>query len=187
MFRKGEIQMNRIVFILIAAFVLMSFPIKSNAYFTDLVVNIPGTSNVYQYVVNPIEVPLEPGIYNATPVNPSFPGAIYTAYSYYSGGPWSTHFIVADGIGSDRNILLSAYPGGVFSDPNSAFQNAISGTFTLTMQQRVYFGVGDSWNGDNLGGVSVHLVQISLVPIPGTIWLLASCLGSFRLRKLKKK
>jgi hypothetical protein len=54
------------------------------------IVNIPGTSNVDSYVVNPVPIELDAGMYKVTPEEPPFPGALYTAYSFYSygGGMW---------------------------------------------------------------------------------------------------
>ena len=165
----------------------------ASATYIDTVINFSGQTGLQLGAqMNPLTISLDPGTYYFTPVqNPSFaeaiapyPGAIYDgAYSFWSGGPWNSGYRVA--INDMYNSV--AYPSvwEYESTASEAFTHAVGGSFTLTETSNVYFGVGDSSYGDNLGGISLHLTSgTSHVPVPPTFMLLGSGLaGAAAFRK----
>jgi hypothetical protein len=129
--------------------------------------------------LGPVAVYLPAGTYTATPVEPPFPGAIYTAYSYFSyGGEWDSEFYAW--LASDpTNYLIIPASNGLpwisSVSPSDAFQLAVvwgGGSFTLTDPQVVDFSVGDSNYPDNTGGVSVELVGSAATPELSSLTLL---------------
>ena len=149
------------------------------------VVNVPGTTNPS---VNPVTIQLDAGTYTVTIVEPPYPGAIYTAYSFYSyGGLWSTNLTIT--LAASPYTQLFINPDGIWSDPNTAFQNSQSGSFTITTSELVNLGVADSYYGDNTGGVSVLLDgNPTSTPIPAAAYLLGSgLLGLVAVRKKMQK
>jgi hypothetical protein len=160
-------------------FMLMCI-VASTSHAQTQIVNINGVTdqignNGYNVTAwNPQAVSLAAGTYNITPITPTTTGAFYTAYNYYPGGPWSSGYVI--GLQSPQQVSgyedngEMDYDGfnvyffytGVYPDASTAFANALSGSFTITNAETVYFGVGDTYYGDNSGGVSL---QLTFTPI----------------------
>jgi len=111
----------------------------------------------------PLAIRFEAGSYLATPVAAgSRPGAQYTAYNFGAGLGWSSAYSIA----LDRDHVVGYGSNGPaaglgWPDEASAFGHTAPGTFVLVHAQDVYFGVADSFYGDNFGGVS-----LSVTPVP---------------------
>lgn len=165
---------------------------QAQAAHIDMVLNISGVSNQLStgekpYIWNnPLAVELPVGTYQLTPVNASYPGAMYTAYSYFGyGGTWSALYFMAP----DPQNITRYGTWDVFDTAELAFAAAVGGVFTLDKATKIYFGVNDSYYYDNRGGVSVHLTEVSAVPLPAALPLmgagLAGLAGLARLRRKK--
>ena len=118
-------------------------------------------------------VTFEAGSYAVTPVAAgAIPGARYTAYFFGSAaGVWGTGY----GIALSKDSIKYYYdsPSG-YTTEAEAFAHAVSASFSLASRQTVYFGVLDSYYGDNSGGVSL---SITAVPEPETYAMLLAGLG----------
>ena len=123
------------------------------------IVNIDATVNGSPFWGFPqVEVPVTPGHYRATLVNPSLnSAALYTAWSYVYGDPgtWRTQyrFRFADG-----STLIGGSTANT-DDAQSAFDATLEKTleFDVSTAQTLEFHVIDSEIGDNVGGVSLDL------------------------------
>ena len=132
------------------------------------VINISGQQGIWG-AWTPLGVTFDAGSYTVTPVTPTTPGALYTAYNYGSGYGWGTGY----GIALSQNDR-KYYGAGSYSTAELAFAHAVGASFSLASRQTVYFGVLDSSYGDNSGGVSLN---ITAVPEPETYAMLLAGLG----------
>lgn len=157
----------------------------------DTVINFSGTTQLYYAPPYydfwaPVSVTLEPGTYSFTPVQTPFPGAIYDSAYSFGNGYWSSGY----GIAINDKDHFTYYGGGITTSVEEAFAKAVSGSFTITNTSNIYFGVADSFYGDNGGGISLHLTGGTIpapAPLPGAVWLIGSGLvGLVGLRKRRK-
>lgn len=140
----------------------------------DLVVNINGASDQINLPTwHPQAVHLDAGTYTVTPVNTSFAGALYTAYNFGGGYGWSPGYA----IGMDSSHVAYYGTGHSYDDAATAFSHAVATGFSIAAPGDVYFGVPDSYWGDNSGGVSLHLVNVSAVPEVETYAMMLAGLG----------
>jgi hypothetical protein len=207
-----DTSMSKTLVLILAAVVLFTFaaPLLASPIILSEVINVPGQDGWQppggpSSSSGPLVVYLPAGNYTATPVEPPFPGAEYTAYSFFAyGGAWAAEFNV--GTPSDPRGLISQGSNGLtdtsFASPSDAFQIALAwggGLFSLATPQDVAFSVGDSYYPDNTGGVSIDLVGTPLTsgppgaitPEPGNLVLLGTGLaglaGLTRMKQLKKQ
>lgn len=136
---------------------------ESKADGVDTVINFSGQTALLHDVWNPIEVILGPGTYDFTPVKNPYPGAIYDGAYSFGNGFWSGGYNIAI---NDNDHITSYYAANQAQlTAADAFAVAIGGSFTLSEESHVYFGVADTIYGDNGGGISLHLVG-GLAPVP---------------------
>ncbi len=149
-----------------------------------VIVNVDGRANCP--AGNALEVPLTAGSYSATPIDISGGGA-FTAWNAWglvsgcdqngancdNGWIWSYRFFAPDV--PDDNVGS----GGVWETEDLAFENAAEGTsFTLPTDQTVSFYIPDSNCGDNIGGVSLDVVEeVPTMPVWGGLLLAALLVG----------
>jgi len=169
--------MKNMFCLVLAVVVLLTFaaPLYASPILLSEVINVSG-QNGWQPLgdpsssLGPVDVFLPAGNYTASPVEPPFPGAEYSVYSFFAyGGAWAGEFNV--GTPSDPREFISQGSNGLsdtsFASPADAFQIALDwggGSFQLPSAQEVAFSVGDSIYWDNQGGVSIDLVGTPLVP-----------------------
>lgn len=132
----------------------------------------------------PIQMVLTPGIWEVTPTNPNLDTrATYTAWSWYGGGYWTT-FMQAMNLDTsaqygkgDDSPRYTSQEAAYYSDPlNVAFPISVSSPALFA------FYTGDSYLGDNAGGVSVILTHVS-IPEPCTLLLLGVGVVVMRRRR----
>lgn len=150
----------------------------TGAHALDRIVAVSGQDAVCNGCLwAPLGVMLDAGNYTITPVLAgSAPGAIYTAYNFGMGLGWSA----AWGLGLDPTHITDygtsgPHAGAGWPDEATAFAHTAAGSLTLSTAQVVYFGVPDSYYGDNSGGVSLH---IRPVPEPDVAGLLLGGLAA---------
>ena len=165
--------MKKTIAIACAAFV----PCFAQAATSDLVININGANNPIQlapccFAWAPLTIHLDAGTYTVTPVEQGYPGALYTAFSYGWPG-WSAAYAIA----FDQTHVTWYGDGTPVGDPLTAFSHAAGASFSIATARDVYFGIGDSYYGDNSGGVSLHLVNVNPVPEPETYAMMLAGLG----------
>lgn len=160
---------------LVALAVLLGITGSANAL--DRIVNVPGQYSLCNGCAwAPMGLSFDAGSYTVTPVvADSVPGALYTAYNFGQGLGWSSAYAIA----LDRDHIMDfglsgPHAGSGWPDPATAFSHTASGGFSLAQAATVYFGVPDSFHGDNFGGVSL---RIAPVPEPSQIALLVTGLG----------
>jgi hypothetical protein len=132
------------------------------------VINIGGQQGIWQ-AWTPLEVMFDAGSYTVTPVTSSTAGALYTAYNFGGGYGWGTGYGIA--LSQDDRQY---YGSGSYATAEEAFAHAVSASFSLANRQTVFFGVLDSYYGDNSGGVSLN---ITAVPEPEIYAMFISGLG----------
>lgn len=149
----------------------------TNVLAMDRIINVSG-----QYAVcngcpwSPVGFMFDAGSYTVTPVLANtVPEAQFTAYNFGMGLGWSAAY----GVALDRDRIRdfgSAGPhaGAGWPDEATAFAHSAIGNFSIASAQTVYFGVPDSFHGDNFGGVSL---KVSTVPLPTTLALLVPAMG----------
>ncbi len=132
------------------------------------VINIGGQQGIWD-AWSPLEVIFDAGSYTVTPVTQTTPGALYIAYNFGGGYGWGTGYGIA--LSKDDRKY---YGPGSYATAEDAFANAVGASFSIAQRQTVYFGVLDSYYGDNSGGVSLN---ITAVPEPETYALMLAGLG----------
>lgn len=160
---------------------------SGSAIAVDMVVNVPGTYSLGNCCAwSPLEVHFDAGSYLVTPVvKNSVPGAQFTAYNFGMGYGWSSAYSIA----LDRNHITDygsagPYAGSGYPDEDTAFLHTAPGSFSLAKAGIVYFGVPDSFHGDNSGGVSL---RVTAVPEPAGMMLLLAGLGALFVRVQGKR
>lgn len=136
-----------------------------------LIINIDGVSDTNS---NPQEILLTAGTYEFMPVNPSIDAAAdYTAWRAF-GSTWLWVFNVRSSSGAFSELAFGSPT--TYSSAQMAYDNSSTGgSFTVTQDELIWFSIGDSFYGDNSGGVSIDL---NLVPEPSTALLLLLGLGA---------
>jgi hypothetical protein len=179
---KGDSMNKRFLAVLLCV-------VAATSQAADLVVNIDGT-----FAVNgcnpscvwwaPLVLHLDAGSYTATPVESTFSGAKFTAYSFGGVPGYSSSY----GIALDRDHAQIFGTWGPYDTPAIAFSHSAIGSFSLATASDVYFGVQDSYYGDNGGGVSL-LLTTNPVPEPETYAMLLAGLSllGFVARRRKQK
>lgn len=151
----------------------------------DSVVNINAYSDQVRHwtgfsdLNNGYKLDLNAGTYTVTPIRGQ-----YTAWYNGNGGWLSIYDLYSPAFGY-MEVLSTYDPIYKYWFPNAdlAFAAANPTSFTLSTAASVYFGVADSYYGDNSSGMSL-LVSGSPVPIPAAAWLLGSGLiGLIGLRR----
>ncbi|MRR51508.1 MAG: PEP-CTERM sorting domain-containing protein [Rhodocyclaceae bacterium] len=142
------------------------------------VINISGQQGIWE-AWSPLGVTFDAGSYTVTPVTQATPGALFTAYNFGGGYGWGTGYGIA--LSQDDRKY---YGSGSYSTAEDAFAHAVGASFSLTKRQTVYFGVLDSYYGDNSGGVSLN---ITAVPEPETFALMLAGLGLLGFMARRKR
>jgi hypothetical protein len=187
-----RVSVSVVIVLTIASWTASGSPVQN-----PFVININGVTDQINWssgIWHPQGVFFDAGTYTLTPVAPPTPGADYTAYNFWPGGPWSAAYTI--GLQSPQQVSVSTYgpvdfggascywigPAQDYGSAQDAFAQAVSSSFTITSAQTVYFGVGDSYYGDNAGGISI---QVTPTPEPATLLLLG--LGGVLLRERNRR
>ena len=147
---------------------------------------------------------LDPGIYDVTPVNSlTTPGADFIAANRFSATAscdaagencrqgWEHSYYVKIGAGGTQTKYgmgegIPTTPPAYFQNSLLAFDYAEASTFTLLVQETVYFSwLDDNW-GDNIGGISL---SVTAVPEPSSLVLVLASLamvGVIMRRRIKR-
>jgi hypothetical protein len=165
--------MKRFTLSFVVACALISFVSGSQA----AIVNVNSLTN---HESNPVVLSLPPGEYTVTPVG-TVDGGAYNSWNPWSsvsgcdvdGANCSTGWVNWYFVASVEFPEQSLWDENRYANSSLALTNAIGTSFTLTSDADVSFyikdGVNGSFTSDNAGGMS-----LSVVPIPGAIWLLGS-------------
>lgn len=140
---------------------------------TDYVLNLDSRECAWPAPIGtgtPVQLTLTPGVWEVTPTNPALnTHATFTAWSYFGGGSW-IEAMHTWGSNGDRYSKGGDATGVYFSPTDAFYNDPLNATFYIqvTSTSTYQFFTGDSYLGDNAGGVSVVVSQISAVPEPAT-------------------
>lgn len=162
----------------LAILILLNFAMTVQAVPT--IVNVNARTNSGS---NPVIVSLAAGTYDVVPIGVADGGA-YDAWNPWGfvshpGSGTGYGWIHAYSIDSDQFPLTSFYSGVRYAIPTEALADATSTSFTLATAGDVLFYVGDTYYGDNIGGVSLLVgepgpaIPPCAVPVPGALVLVA--------------
>jgi hypothetical protein len=158
------------------------------------IVNINSLSNNES---NPVNLTLQAGTYDVTPIGTAQGGA-FNSWNAWNGGQvvggdangancvvgWINNYFIY----SQELSELFFSDGIRYKTSLLALDHAVGTTFTLVSDAIVSFYIKDGTNGstawDNRGGMSLNVTSTA-TPIPGAIWLLGSGLFGFIAFKRK--
>ncbi len=186
----------RNLFVVLTLVTIITLPVGARATIIDINSRVNG-------IGNPIEIFLESGIYNVTPIG-TVDGGSFNSYTKWSRvsctnpngciptspttvtGWINSYRVTSENLDSatvdGSPVDLSSHPtlygasnGLLYPNDILALTNAVSSTFTVDDDGLVGFSISDGLNVlfDNSGGMSLN---VSAVPLPASLFLLTSAL-----------
>jgi hypothetical protein len=140
--------------------------------------------------LNAVELNLAAGTYNVNP----FAGT-FTAWNAWgkttgcdvAGENCSKGWINSYSIETPETGVMLITDHARYSTSELALLNSISSTFTLLADATVKFFINDSYFKDNIGGMSLNVMNVSEVPVPAAALLFAPALLGFMGLRRKAK